>query len=72
MPTPESISRTTDLPDSEYKWGFTTDIDTDLAPKGIDESIVKLISNKIFYNLKYKCKLINSINLDKPNDNYLI
>ena len=46
MPTPESISRTTDLPDNEYKWGFTTEIDTELAPKGIDESIVKLISNK--------------------------
>ncbi|MFQ5638594.1 MAG: Fe-S cluster assembly protein SufB [bacterium] len=31
---------------SEYKWGFTTDIDMDLAPKGINEDIVRLISAK--------------------------
>jgi Fe-S cluster assembly protein SufB len=30
----------------EYKWGFTTDVDTELAPKGLDESIVRLISQK--------------------------
>ena len=31
---------------SEYKWGFTTDIETDLAPKGLNEDIVRLISAK--------------------------
>ncbi|MFQ5648717.1 MAG: Fe-S cluster assembly protein SufB [bacterium] len=31
---------------SEYKWGFTTDLDTDLAPKGLNEDIVRLISRK--------------------------
>ncbi|MFQ5865581.1 MAG: Fe-S cluster assembly protein SufB [bacterium] len=31
---------------SDYKWGFTTDIETDLAPKGLDEDIVRLISEK--------------------------
>ena len=30
----------------EYKYGFTTDVDTELAPKGLDESIVRLISQK--------------------------
>ncbi|MBY0348862.1 MAG: Fe-S cluster assembly protein SufB [Hydrotalea flava] len=31
---------------SEYKYGFVTDIETDTVPKGIDESIVRLISKK--------------------------
>lgn len=31
---------------SEYKWGFTTDIETDIAPKGLNEDIVRLISFK--------------------------
>ena len=47
MPTPDSISRDTDLSGmDEYKWGFTTDVETELAPKGLDESIVRLISTK--------------------------
>ena len=39
------ISRSTEL-ESEYKWGFVTDIEMDMAPKGLDESIVRLISQK--------------------------
>ncbi len=31
---------------SEYKWGFTSDIETELAPKGLSEDIVRLISSK--------------------------
>ncbi|KAA3660837.1 MAG: Fe-S cluster assembly protein SufB [Calditrichaeota bacterium] len=31
---------------SEYKWGFTTDIETDMAPKGLNEDIVRFISAK--------------------------
>ena len=31
---------------SEYKWGFTTDIETDIAPKGLSEDIVRFISDK--------------------------
>jgi len=47
MPTPDSISRDSDLSGmDEYKWGFSTDVETELAPKGLDESIVKLISTK--------------------------
>jgi Fe-S cluster assembly protein SufB len=42
---PRTISRTTDVA-SEYKWGFVTDIDTDFAPKGLNEDIVRLISKK--------------------------
>ncbi len=31
---------------SEYKWGFTTDIDMETIPKGLNEDIVRLISAK--------------------------
>jgi len=42
---PRVISRTSEV-ESEYKWGFVTDIEMDMAPKGLDESIVRLISHK--------------------------
>lgn len=31
---------------SEYKWGFTTDIENELAPKGLNEDTVRFISKK--------------------------
>ena len=31
---------------SDYKWGFVTDIEEDIAPKGLNEDIVRLISRK--------------------------
>ncbi|RMF58002.1 MAG: Fe-S cluster assembly protein SufB [Calditrichaeota bacterium] len=31
---------------SEYKWGFTTDIETETAPKGLNEDIIRFISMK--------------------------
>lgn len=31
---------------NEYKYGFVTDIETDVIPKGIDENVVRLISAK--------------------------
>jgi Fe-S cluster assembly protein SufB len=34
------------LTKSEYKYGFTTDIATDVAPKGLNEDIIRLISSK--------------------------
>ncbi|HEU5365411.1 MAG TPA: Fe-S cluster assembly protein SufB [Hanamia sp.] len=30
----------------EYKYGFVTDIDTDVAPKGLNEDVIRLISKK--------------------------
>jgi Fe-S cluster assembly protein SufB len=30
----------------EYKYGFTTDIETDIAPKGLDENTIRFISEK--------------------------
>ncbi len=35
-----------DLTSGEYKYGFTTDIDTEYVPKGLNEDIVRLISAK--------------------------
>lgn len=35
-----------DIADQEYKYGFTTDIDTDTIPRGLSEDVVRLISRK--------------------------
>jgi len=34
------------LVNKEYKYGFVTDIESDVAPKGLSEDIVRLISAK--------------------------
>ncbi len=34
------------LVNREYKWGFVTDIDADVAPKGLNEDVIRLISAK--------------------------
>ncbi|GHV43709.1 Fe-S cluster assembly protein SufB [Bacteroidia bacterium] len=34
------------IPDSDYKWGFFTDIDTEKLGKGLDEDVVRYISAK--------------------------
>ena len=49
MSTPGVISRgatTSNDLETDYKWGFTIDIESDVAPKGLSEDIVRLISNK--------------------------
>jgi len=46
LPTPSVISRTTTDLDTEYKYGFVTEIESDIAPKGLNEDIVRLISEK--------------------------
>ncbi len=35
-----------DLVSREYKYGFTTDLDTEIAPKGLGEDAVRMISSK--------------------------
>lgn len=32
--------------DSEYKWGFTTDIEMETIPKGLNEDVIRFISKK--------------------------
>ncbi len=34
------------LVNKEYKYGFVTDIESDLAPRGLNEDIIRLISSK--------------------------
>ena len=34
------------LANQEYKYGFVTDIESDLAPPGLNEDIIRLISAK--------------------------
>ncbi len=35
-----------DVTDNEYKYGFVTDIDTDVIPRGLNEDVIRLISAK--------------------------
>ena len=35
-----------EITQNEYKYGFTTDIETDIIPKGLNEDVVRLISKK--------------------------
>jgi Fe-S cluster assembly protein SufB len=35
-----------ELAKSEYKYGFVTDVEQDIAPKGLNEDIIRLISSK--------------------------
>ena len=46
MTTSKVISRETGLEESQYKWGFELDIESDVAPRGLSEEIVRLISAK--------------------------
>ena len=43
MTSPKVISRNTGIEDSDYKWGFVIDIESDVAPKGLSEDIVRFI-----------------------------
>ena len=31
---------------SEYKYGFTTDVESDTIPKGLSENVIRIISSK--------------------------
>src|SRR5687768_655221 len=44
MPTAETEIQT--LANQEYRWGFTTDVEADAAPPGLNEDIVRFISAK--------------------------
>jgi Fe-S cluster assembly protein SufB len=46
MPDIDTIELVKDIDVDKYKYGFTTDIESELAPKGLNEDIVAFISNK--------------------------
>jgi Fe-S cluster assembly protein SufB len=41
-----TADRLSSLVDGEYRYGFVTDLDADVVPIGLDESVVRLISEK--------------------------
>ncbi|MCK6614864.1 MAG: Fe-S cluster assembly protein SufB [Ignavibacteriaceae bacterium] len=40
------VNEIEELANQEYKYGFVTDVETDEAPKGLNEDIIRLISSK--------------------------
>ena len=42
----ETVEKVRSIEVSEYKYGFTTDLEMDMAPKGLNEDIVRFISAK--------------------------
>jgi len=42
----ETVTQVASLDASAYKYGFTTDIESEKAPKGLNEDIVRFISAK--------------------------
>ena len=55
----ESMKVLEDHTRSDYKYGFTTDIDTEVIPKGLNEDVVRLISakkNEPEFLLEYRLK----------------
>lgn len=43
---PEDNKIIKEIADTEYKWGFVTDIESDSFPKGLNENIILLLSQK--------------------------
>jgi Fe-S cluster assembly protein SufB len=43
-PLAETLDTVREVTEGGYKWGFTTDIEMDFAPKGLNEDTVRLIS----------------------------
>ncbi len=60
-----------DLTQSEYKWGFITDIEADEAPKGLNEEIVRFISakkNEPEWLLEWRLKAYRHwLKMEEPN-----
>ena len=48
MPSNKVLSRNSKNQEisSEYKYGFTTEIESDIAPKGLNEDVIRMISQK--------------------------
>ena len=42
----EEVDRIQEMLNKPYKWGFSTDIDTETIPAGLNEDVVRMISAK--------------------------
>jgi len=60
-----------ELTQSEYKYGFYTDVDMDVAPKGLNEDIIRLISkkkNEPEFMLEFRLKAYSKwLTMKQPN-----
>ena len=60
-----------DITSSEYKYGFTTDIESDTIPKGLSEDVVRIISakkNEPEWMLKYRLNAYNAwLEMEEPD-----
>jgi len=65
------MKQSTINPSEEYKYGFTTDIESIRAPKGLNEDIIKFISNikkEPHWMLEWRLKAYSRLkNLKEPN-----
>src|SRR5215471_16806510 len=59
------------LTNREYKYGFVTDIETDIIPKGLSEDTIRLISekkNEPEWMLEFRLKAYrNWLKMEEPN-----
>ncbi len=44
--TAETVGKVNELADEKYKYGFSSDIESDMAPKGLNEDTIRFISAK--------------------------
>src|SRR3954454_22022565 len=67
----ETLDAVQSVTQSGYKWGFETDIEMDLAPKGLNEDIIRLISarkNEPAWLLEWRLKAYAQwLRMDEPD-----
>ena len=67
----ETLDTVQSYTESAYKWGFTTDIEMDVAPKGLSEDTIRLISarkNEPEWLLAWRLKAYAMwVQMEEPN-----
>ncbi|HEY2133126.1 MAG TPA: Fe-S cluster assembly protein SufB [Acetobacteraceae bacterium] len=67
----ETLDTVQSFTESAYKWGFTTDIEMDVAPKGLSEDTIRLISarkNEPEWLLAWRLKAYAAwVQMEEPN-----
>ncbi len=67
----ETLDTVQSVTEGGYKWGFSTDIEMDMAPKGLNEDIIRLISsrkNEPEWLLEWRLKAYAAwLKMEEPN-----
>ena len=67
----ETLDTVASVIEGGYKWGFSTDIEMDMAPKGLNEDIIRLISarkNEPAWLLEWRLKAYAAwLKMEEPN-----